>query len=110
MLPVPLAAGIVAPPLTTAVQVAPAGKLSVTVCPVASLTPVLLIVTVYVVLVPAVYVVVPSVFVSTRSGSGFGVSVSVWVLFAVASPVGVLTVAVFTTLPVWLLAIGTTIV
>jgi uncharacterized membrane protein len=104
MFPVPLAAQR-APAEARQVHVAPvseAGNESVTVAPVTNDGPTLVTTIVYVFAVPGTADAFPSVFVTVRSPDGFNVSVSVAELFPVAStvPVGAVTVAVFTTLPV----------
>src|SRR3954447_25880399 len=103
MAPVPLVPPVrmLAPPPTTRDQVSlvmKVGKTSLMVAPWSSLGPLLLTAIVYVVLVPGVYRVVPSVLVMARSTLGAGVSVSVEVLLfglvSVSVPGGV-TVVVF---------------
>src|SRR5437763_396200 len=112
-LPVPLAAPhavVTLPPLpgllTTHVhapKVVLAGAVSVTVALVTSLGPLLVMVTVYVVLPPAVTLATPSVFVIARSADAPTASESVALLFpGIGSivPAGTATVAVLAIVPV----------
>src|SRR3954451_422165 len=104
--PLPLAVNPLALPAPTAVHVAvviPLGSGSEIVAPVTALGPAFDTTTVYTTLDPGVYVVDPSVFVTARSALLACVSVSVAELFpGVGSvvPLGAVTVAVFTSVPV----------
>ena len=104
ILPEPLAVQVPPPaPTQVHVQVRAAGKVSVTVAPVALLGPELLAVIVYVTVPPGVAVATPSVTVIDRSALALSVSVSVAVLFpgvGSVTPPGATTVAVLLSVPV----------
>src|SRR3954463_8682244 len=101
MLPLPEASKPDVPVVPTAVQLSAVtmpGKVSLTVAPTTFEGPALLTVMVYVVGLPGVYVVDPSVLLIDRSLTNLAVSVLVALLLPAASvtPSGALTVAVLT--------------